>query len=174
MHLIAPPAKICSKHLFNVTAPYLLILSITRFGDTGDAWQPRLKNTKAKTFKGFPCVLSIWGSGFGAIVGSEPGSELVNKKKYPSVYTTLAIGSVELPNRIVFPSWQVNYANTDGTVSDKLTDLVAMGRAQVADPGIMKKSLERREGDEGHAQNATSVCSGRLAIPRCTVVSIRN
>ena len=46
----------------------------------------------------------------------------MNKAKYQSVSTTLAIGSVELPNKIAFPAWQVNYANTDGTVSDKLTD----------------------------------------------------
>ena len=46
----------------------------------------------------------------------------MNVAKYQSVSTTLAIGSVELPNRIVFPAWQVNSANTDGTVSDKLTD----------------------------------------------------
>ncbi|RZN41612.1 MAG: hypothetical protein EF813_02325 [Methanosarcinales archaeon] len=46
----------------------------------------------------------------------------MNTAKYQSVPTMLAIGSVELPNRIVFPAWQVNYANTDGTVSDKLTD----------------------------------------------------
>ncbi|MEA1908674.1 MAG: hypothetical protein U9N43_06555 [Euryarchaeota archaeon] len=53
-------------------------------------------------------------------MGSEPGSELVNGTKYSSVSTTLAIGGVELPNRIVFSAWQVNYANMDGTVSDKL------------------------------------------------------
>ncbi len=46
----------------------------------------------------------------------------MNVAKYQSVSTTLVIGSVELPNRIVFPAWQVNYANTDGTVSDKLMD----------------------------------------------------
>ncbi len=38
----------------------------------------------------------------------------MNKAKYPSVSTTLTIGGVELPNRIVFPAWQVNYADTEG------------------------------------------------------------
>jgi len=46
----------------------------------------------------------------------------MNAAKYQSVSTTLVIGGVELPNRIVFPAWQVNYANTDGTGSDKLMD----------------------------------------------------
>lgn len=40
--------------------------------------------------------------------------------KYPSVFSTLDIDSVCLPNRIAFPALQFNYANTDGTVSDKL------------------------------------------------------
>ena len=199
----------------------------------------------------------------------------MNVAKYQSVSTTLAIGSVELPNRIVFPAWQVNYASTDGTVSDKLTDfytaiadggcgliftgaatvspdsvafdrvmridpdgcvpgltnlfgkissrgsvpgipivhygrqaaksvtghdllapsaipcpvmsqcdpeyvasgkadLAAMGRAQVADPGIVKKSLGGVKMLYGRVQNVTSVRSGRLATLRCTVASIRN
>lgn len=55
----------------------------------------------------------------------------MNKAKYQSVPTTLVIGSVELPNRIVFPAWQVNYANTDETVSDKLTDFYTV----IADRG---------------------------------------
>lgn len=42
--------------------------------------------------------------------------------KYPSVFTALSVGKIELPNRIIFPAMQANYANTDGTVSDKLLD----------------------------------------------------
>lgn len=41
-------------------------------------------------------------------------------EKYPSVFKGIDIGGVSLPNRIVFPAFQFNYANTDGTVSDKL------------------------------------------------------
>lgn len=41
---------------------------------------------------------------------------------YPHVASECRIGPVTLPNRIVFPAWQVNYANTDGTVSDKLME----------------------------------------------------
>jgi 2,4-dienoyl-CoA reductase-like NADH-dependent reductase (Old Yellow Enzyme family) len=40
--------------------------------------------------------------------------------KYAHVLSQLKIGPVTLPNRVVFPAWQLNYANTDGTVSDKL------------------------------------------------------
>ncbi len=43
-------------------------------------------------------------------------------EKYPSVFRKLTIGGVSLPNRIIFPAFQVNYANTDGTVSEKLLD----------------------------------------------------
>lgn len=41
---------------------------------------------------------------------------------YPLSLSGINIGSIQLPNRIVFPAWQVNYANTDGTVSTKLAD----------------------------------------------------
>ena len=51
--------------------------------------------------------------------------------QYPNTLSEIAIGPVKLPNRIVFPAWQLNYANTDGTVSDKLmkfyTDLAKGG-----------------------------------------------
>lgn len=52
-------------------------------------------------------------------------------KRYPNVYSELKIGPVTLPNRVVFPAWQLNYANTDGSVSEKLmkyyTDLARGG-----------------------------------------------
>jgi 2,4-dienoyl-CoA reductase-like NADH-dependent reductase (Old Yellow Enzyme family) len=50
---------------------------------------------------------------------------------YSHALAEMKIGSVKLPNRIVFPAWQLNYANTDGTVSEKLmkfyTDLAKGG-----------------------------------------------
>jgi len=50
---------------------------------------------------------------------------------YPHIFTECRIGSITLPNRTVFPAWQLNYANTDGTVSEKLmkfhTDLAHGG-----------------------------------------------
>ncbi len=42
--------------------------------------------------------------------------------RYPYVFSSINVGNVELPNRIVFPAWQPNYANEDGTVSGKLKD----------------------------------------------------
>lgn len=67
--------------------------------------------------------------------------------RYPHVFTQLKIGSVTLPNRIAFPAWALNYANTDGTVSEKLmkfyTDLakggcglIFTGAAVVSDEGV--------------------------------------
>ncbi|MFZ3102484.1 MAG: NADH:flavin oxidoreductase [Desulfitobacteriaceae bacterium] len=44
------------------------------------------------------------------------------KNKYPQVFRPLKVGSVNLPNRIVFPAMQVNFANLDGTISKKLQD----------------------------------------------------
>lgn len=41
---------------------------------------------------------------------------------YPSVFRPLDIYHIRFPNRIVFPAFQVNYANIDGTVSDRLHD----------------------------------------------------
>ncbi len=42
---------------------------------------------------------------------------------YAQVLQPLRVGSITLPNRIVFPAIQANYANTDGTISDKLRQL---------------------------------------------------
>lgn len=44
------------------------------------------------------------------------------KSKYSLALSKFNIGPIELPNRIVFPAWQLNYANRDGTVSEKLSD----------------------------------------------------
>ncbi|MCI0470214.1 MAG: NADH:flavin oxidoreductase, partial [Candidatus Aminicenantes bacterium] len=69
------------------------------------------------------------------------------KDKYPHVFSECRIGSVVLPNRVVFPAWMLNYAETDGAVSDKLmkfyTDLakggcglIFTGAAVVTNDGI--------------------------------------
>ncbi len=43
-------------------------------------------------------------------------------KEFWAVFNPLVVNQIRLPNRIVFPAFQVNYANTDGTVSGKLQD----------------------------------------------------
>ncbi len=43
-------------------------------------------------------------------------------KNYPLVLDAIDVGRVNLKNRIVFPAFQTNYANADGTVSNKLID----------------------------------------------------
>ncbi|MCP4221362.1 MAG: NADH:flavin oxidoreductase [bacterium] len=57
--------------------------------------------------------------------------DLAKGSGYSTVLSEFKIGPVTLPNRIAFPAWQLNYANTDGTVSDKLmkfyTDLAKGG-----------------------------------------------
>ncbi|MCX6583282.1 MAG: NADH:flavin oxidoreductase [Candidatus Aminicenantes bacterium] len=68
-------------------------------------------------------------------------------ESYGHVFRELKVGPVTLPNRILFPTWQLNYAETDGSVSDKLmkffTDLadggcglIMTGCAVVAPGGI--------------------------------------
>ena len=42
------------------------------------------------------------------------------KNNYSSVLDAIDVGEVNLKNRIVFPAFHTNYANTDGTVSNKL------------------------------------------------------
>ncbi|MCP4158322.1 MAG: NADH:flavin oxidoreductase, partial [bacterium] len=53
------------------------------------------------------------------------------KQQYKDVLSPAQLGKITLPNRVIFPAWQLNYANTDGTVSDKLmkfyTDIAAGG-----------------------------------------------
>jgi len=44
----------------------------------------------------------------------------MSQNQYSLSLSGINIGTIQLPNRIVFPAWQVNYANTDGTVSEKL------------------------------------------------------
>jgi 2,4-dienoyl-CoA reductase-like NADH-dependent reductase (Old Yellow Enzyme family) len=44
-------------------------------------------------------------------------------ERYPSVFRKLDIGKVTIPNRIAFPAFQFNYANTDGSVSEKLLSI---------------------------------------------------
>lgn len=45
--------------------------------------------------------------------------------RYPSVFSSIDVGGITLPNRIVFPAFQFNYANTDGSVSEKLLNIHA-------------------------------------------------
>ena len=50
---------------------------------------------------------------------------VINQKgqqKYPHLFTPLKIANVTIPNRIFFPPWIFNWANKDGTVSEKLHD----------------------------------------------------
>jgi 2,4-dienoyl-CoA reductase-like NADH-dependent reductase (Old Yellow Enzyme family) len=76
-------------------------------------------------------------------------SEMNEKEngKYPHVFSESKIGTITLPNRVIFPAWVLNYANPDGTVSEKLmkyyTDLakggcglIYTGAAAVTDEGV--------------------------------------
>jgi len=44
------------------------------------------------------------------------------KEKFPHLFSPLNIKHLTLPNRIFFPPWDFNWANKDGSVSDKLQE----------------------------------------------------
>ncbi|MCU0289106.1 MAG: NADH:flavin oxidoreductase [Acidobacteria bacterium] len=79
--------------------------------------------------------------------------------KYSHVFSELKVGPVSLPNRILFPAWQLNYAETDGVVSAKLmkffTDLaeggcglIMTGCAVVTGDGIPFARVMRIDSDK--------------------------
>lgn len=103
--------------------------------------------------------------------------EMTNKK-YPLVSSTQTIGNITLPNRIVFPAWHVNYANTDGTISDKLMNfytafadggcgLIFTGAAVVSHDSIAFDRIMRidHDGCIPGLKNLFSEISGRGSIP---------
>ncbi len=79
--------------------------------------------------------------------------------RYPHTAAPCTIGPVTLPNRVVFPAWQVNYANPDGTITDKLikfysdlaeggAGLVIVGNVSVTDDGIPFDRIIRADKEE--------------------------
>lgn len=103
--------------------------------------------------------------------------------EYPHALSELGIGPLKLPNRIAFPAWQLNYANTDGTVSDKLmkfyTDLakggcglIFTGAACVSDDGIPFDRVMKISSDE-HIPGLKKLfhaISGHGAVPAVQLV----
>jgi 2,4-dienoyl-CoA reductase-like NADH-dependent reductase (Old Yellow Enzyme family) len=65
------------------------------------------------------------------MLNEQKNASIRNNGHYPHVLSKFKIGPVTLRNRVVFPAWQLNYANTDGSVSAKLmkfyTDLAKGG-----------------------------------------------
>ena len=65
------------------------------------------------------------------MINEQKSASIRNSGYYPHVLSKFKIGPVTLRNRVVFPAWQLNYANTDGSVSAKLmkfyTDLAKGG-----------------------------------------------
>ena len=88
------------------------------------------------------------------------GSRLKNENScYPHVFNELKVGPATLPNRILFPAWQLNYAETDGTVSEKLMKffkdladggcgLIMTGCATVTSDGIPFNRVMHIEADK--------------------------
>lgn len=77
---------------------------------------------------------------------------------FSRIFSPITINKVEIPNRIVFPAFQVNYADTDGTVSEKLFDfytsiaaggcgLVMTGAAVVSEDSVAFDRVMRIDND---------------------------
>lgn len=49
-----------------------------------------------------------------------PNSNKYPQNYFPNVFSKFIIKNVSLPNRIVFPPFYLNYANSDGSISEKL------------------------------------------------------
>jgi 2,4-dienoyl-CoA reductase-like NADH-dependent reductase (Old Yellow Enzyme family) len=92
----------------------------------------------------------------------------MNCNKYASVLTPLHVGPVTLPNRIFFPPWCFNWANSDGTMSEKLYDfyldlagggcgmIITGGTAVSPDSLLYEKSMRIYE--KRHAQSFKKLC----------------
>jgi 2,4-dienoyl-CoA reductase-like NADH-dependent reductase (Old Yellow Enzyme family) len=79
--------------------------------------------------------------------------------QYGSVLNPIKINQITLPNRIIFPAIQTNYANLDGTVSDKLITfyskiaksgcgLIFTGAAAVSYDSVSANRIMRIDSDE--------------------------
>lgn len=91
--------------------------------------------------------------------GTVENINAMNKSNnYSSVFNTIDIGKINLKNRIVFPAFHANYANTDGTVSKKLIDfykaiakggcgLIITGAAVVSSDSIAFDRVMRIDND---------------------------
>jgi len=78
---------------------------------------------------------------------------------YPYTLAPVTVGPVTFKNRIIYPAWMLNYAETDGTVSEKLSTyytnlakggcgMVMTGCAVVSGDGIPFDRVMRLDSDE--------------------------
>jgi 2,4-dienoyl-CoA reductase-like NADH-dependent reductase (Old Yellow Enzyme family) len=98
--------------------------------------------------------------------------------KYRTIFSPLSVGPIYLPNRIFFPPWCFNWANSDGTMSEKLYDfyldlaaggcgMIITGCAAVSPDSLLyEKSMKIYE--KKHADSFKKLCreiKSRGAIP---------
>lgn len=100
------------------------------------------------------------------------------KEKYPYLFDPLRIGNLIIPNRIFFPPWDLNWANKDGSVSDKLNDfyvslaengcgIIYTGAATVS-PDSVRHEFNMGIFDKRHIKSNKKLCKEieiRGAIP---------
>jgi 2,4-dienoyl-CoA reductase-like NADH-dependent reductase (Old Yellow Enzyme family) len=100
------------------------------------------------------------------------------KTKYPLLFSPLKINNLTLPNRIFFPPWDFNWANKDGSVSDKLYEfyvslaengcgIVYTGAAAVS-PDTVLYEYSMGIFDKQHVESNRKLCKeieARDAIP---------
>ncbi len=102
----------------------------------------------------------------------------LGRRKFPRLFEPLKIGSVTVPNRIMFPPFGINWANADGTLGDKLRDLylrVAEGGSGTVYTGAAGVNLDNVLYEHGmklftreHAESNRALCrelERRGAVP---------
>ena len=106
------------------------------------------------------------------------------EKTYPAIFTPCKIGPVILQNRVFFPPMSFNWANSDGTISDKLADfyidladggcgLIYMGPAAVSHDSRLYEYMVRIY-QENHVPGLKSLCAEikkRGAVPALQLVN---
>ncbi|MGE5557069.1 MAG: hypothetical protein ACM3WV_00510 [Bacillota bacterium] len=102
---------------------------------------------------------------------------------FPYLFKSLKIRNVSIPNRIFFPPWVVNWANKDGSVSDKLynlyVDLAENGNGIIytGAAGVSPDSIRFERAmaiyDIKHIESNKKLCKGieaRGAVPAIQLI----
>jgi 2,4-dienoyl-CoA reductase-like NADH-dependent reductase (Old Yellow Enzyme family) len=106
------------------------------------------------------------------------------KEKYPRLFSPLKIRNLTILNRIFWPPWGVNWANKDGTVSDKLSDFyislaengcgtIFTGSASVS-PDSLRFEYHMGIYDKRHVENNQKLCKeieARGAVPAIQLIN---
>lgn len=106
------------------------------------------------------------------------------KTQYSLLFNPIKIGNTTIPNRLFFPPWCFNWANDDGTISDKLYDLyidlakggngmVITGCAAVSPDSLLYRRSMRIYRKE-HTVRLKTLCRDMLALSCIPSIQLMN